>query len=79
MAVEIDQGPLDGPDRIGPEYTPKQTPRERVQRVVRAFTTKDGLIGSYDYGQYINNNCLYQDLIRFKLFSSDPIYLLCGR
>lgn len=62
MAVEIDQGPLDGPDHISPEYTakPKQTPRERIQRVVRAFTTKDGLIGDYDYGQYINKGIIHK-------------------
>ena len=38
------------PDRIGPEETPKTTWSEKGRRFVKAFTTKDGLVGTYDYG-----------------------------
>ncbi|KAH6673774.1 purine permease-like protein, partial [Halenospora varia] len=50
MAVTIDQGPMDGPDQITPEHSPKRSIGERFQAFGRAFTTKEGLIGSYDYG-----------------------------
>lgn len=39
----------DAPDRIGPDTTPKPTFREKIRRLVHAFTTRDGLIGDYDY------------------------------
>ncbi|KAI9774668.1 MAG: hypothetical protein M1840_002917 [Geoglossum simile] len=39
----------DGPDRIGPDMGPKRTFGGKARGLVRAFTTKDGLIGSYDY------------------------------
>lgn len=47
----VDQGPMDGPDRVGPDYSPKRTKKESLRRIVKAFTTKQGLIGSYDYGK----------------------------
>ncbi|RDW92127.1 hypothetical protein BP5796_01521 [Coleophoma crateriformis] len=50
MSVNIDQGPLDSPDRIGPEHAPKRSFREHVHHIITAFTTKQGLIGTYDYG-----------------------------
>lgn len=53
MAVTIDQGPLDGPDNIGPDYGPKRTKKESLQAIVKAFTTKEGLIGTYDYGEHV--------------------------
>jgi NCS2 family nucleobase:cation symporter-2 len=40
---------MDGPDQIGPDFSPKRTFRERICRLVHVFTTKDGLIGDYDY------------------------------
>lgn len=40
----------DGPDTIGPETTPKRSISEKSRRLFKAFTTKDGLIGDYDYG-----------------------------
>ncbi|KAL4784081.1 permease family-domain-containing protein [Aspergillus varians] len=40
---------MDGPDRIGPDLSPKRTFADRVRRTVNAFTTKDGLVGDYDY------------------------------
>jgi hypothetical protein len=50
MAVTIDQGPMDGPDRVGPDYSPKRTFGGHLRHIGKAFTTKDGLIGNYDYG-----------------------------
>ncbi|TGZ82519.1 Xanthine/uracil permease [Ascodesmis nigricans] len=38
------------PDVIGPDHHPKKSFGDRVRGVVHAFTTKDGLIGDYDYG-----------------------------
>ncbi|CEJ54866.1 Putative Purine permease [Penicillium brasilianum] len=40
---------MDGPDQIGPDHGPRQTVGDKFRRFVKAFTTKDGLIGSYDY------------------------------
>ncbi|KAL2217835.1 putative purine permease [Thermoascus aurantiacus ATCC 26904] len=40
---------MDGPDRIGPDLGPKKTLSDKLRRVVRTFTTKDGLVGDYDY------------------------------
>lgn len=40
---------MDGPDQIGPDLSPKRTLRDRLRRTVNAFTTKDGLVGDYDY------------------------------
>jgi hypothetical protein len=53
MAVTIDSGPHDGPDTIGPEHSPKRSFGERVNHLVKAFTTKEGLVGNYDYGMFI--------------------------
>ena len=53
MSVTIDDGPQDLPDRIAPsnsESSPKRSFGEHVRHIVRAFTTKQGLIGTYDYG-----------------------------
>ncbi|TGO13772.1 hypothetical protein BTUL_0063g00030 [Botrytis tulipae] len=49
MAVTIDSGPQDGPDRIVSENSRERTMGERLRGTVRAFTTKDGLVGNYDY------------------------------
>lgn len=50
MSVTLDSGPHDGPDTIVPENSSKRSIGERIHSTVRAFTTKDGLIGDYDYG-----------------------------
>jgi NCS2 family nucleobase:cation symporter-2 len=51
MSVTIDDGPQDLPDRIVPnESSPKRSFGEHIHHIVRAFTTKQGLIGTYDYG-----------------------------
>lgn len=39
----------DSPDQIGPNVTRRSTWSGKGKRFVKAFTTKDGLIGSYDY------------------------------
>ncbi|KAF2125078.1 Xanthine/uracil permease [Dothidotthia symphoricarpi CBS 119687] len=36
-------------DRIGPDTTPKRSFGEQGRRLIKAFTTKKGLIGDYDY------------------------------
>ncbi|KAJ5364834.1 Purine permease [Penicillium cataractarum] len=40
---------MDGPDQIGPDHGPRKTVGDKFRRFVKAFTTKEGLIGSYDY------------------------------
>lgn len=50
MSVAIHRGPQDGPDCIGPETSAKRSFGERIHSVARAFTTKNGLVGNYDYG-----------------------------
>ncbi|KAJ5910900.1 Purine permease [Penicillium subrubescens] len=40
---------MDGPDQIGPDHGPRQSVGDKFRRFVKAFTTKEGLIGSYDY------------------------------
>ena len=52
MVVNIDDGPQDAPDRIGPEHSEKRTFGEHISHIVKAFTTKEGLIGTYDYGVF---------------------------
>lgn len=54
MAVILDEGPMDGPDMIIPanEASPKRSIGEHISHIFKAFTTKEGLVGSYDYGEY---------------------------
>ncbi|KAJ5765343.1 hypothetical protein N7520_004902 [Penicillium odoratum] len=40
---------MDGPDQIGPDYSPKRSFSDKFRSIVRTFTTRDGLIGDYDY------------------------------
>lgn len=40
----------DHPDQIGPDAASKKTFADRGRGFVKAFTTKEGLIGNYDYG-----------------------------
>ncbi|KAJ5693433.1 Purine permease [Penicillium macrosclerotiorum] len=40
---------MDGPDQIGPDLRPKQTFRDKLRHIVKTFTTRDGLLGDYDY------------------------------
>lgn len=54
MAITGDHDgiPHDSPDMIVPpnEASPQRTFGEHLQHIRRAFTTKDGLVGDYDYG-----------------------------
>ncbi|KAJ5466670.1 Purine permease [Penicillium diatomitis] len=40
---------MDGPDQIGPDHGPRRTVGDKLRRVVKTFTTRDGLLGNYDY------------------------------
>ena len=57
MAVTINDGPQDLPDRIGPESSPKRSFGEHIQHITKAFTTRRGLIGDYDYGENEIRQC----------------------
>lgn len=53
MSVTINDGPQDLPDQITPmnaEDSAKRSFGDHVRHIVRAFTTKQGLVGKYDYG-----------------------------
>ncbi|KAF2705661.1 Xanthine/uracil permease [Pleomassaria siparia CBS 279.74] len=39
----------EGPDQIGPDHSPKRGFADKARRTVRALTTRDGLVGDYDY------------------------------
>ncbi|PYH96575.1 Xanthine/uracil permease [Aspergillus ellipticus CBS 707.79] len=47
---------MDGPDQIGPDYRPKRSWGDKVHRITRAFTTREGLIGDYDYAYLFTPN-----------------------
>ncbi|PLB46110.1 putative purine permease [Aspergillus steynii IBT 23096] len=40
---------MDGPDQIGPDHRPRRTWADHTRRLVKTFTTREGLIGDYDY------------------------------
>ncbi|KAJ5377636.1 uncharacterized protein N7496_005045 [Penicillium cataractarum] len=40
----------DGPDTIVPDSNPRLTVGQRVRGIIKKFTTKEGLVGDYDYG-----------------------------
>ncbi|KAJ5612778.1 hypothetical protein N7510_005972 [Penicillium lagena] len=54
----------DGPDIIVPGTTPQLRFSQRMRRVVKAFTTREGLVGDYDYA------FLFRPAIPF--FKKDP-------
>ncbi|KAE8450571.1 hypothetical protein EG329_006302 [Mollisiaceae sp. DMI_Dod_QoI] len=49
MAVTIDSGPDDAPDRITGEEVPERSFGQHLNAIKKAFTTKEGLLGTYDY------------------------------
>ncbi|EEA21129.1 hypothetical protein TMatcc_001134 [Talaromyces marneffei ATCC 18224] len=61
---------MDGPDQIGPDTSPKRTIADRFRRVGRSVTTKEGLIGDYDYAM------LFKPRLPFmkKTRSSTPFF-----
>ncbi|QIX00955.1 hypothetical protein AMS68_006472 [Peltaster fructicola] len=70
----------DHPDQIGPRTTPKQTLAGRGRAIVKAFTTKDGLIGDYDYAFLFKPNLPFLKRERraapfFGLNASMPVLL----
>ncbi|KAJ5557147.1 Purine permease [Penicillium frequentans] len=54
--MSLHDGPMDAPDQIGPVQTPKRTIGEQIRRAVKTFTTKDGLIGNYNYAYLFKPN-----------------------
>ncbi|GAB7348256.1 hypothetical protein MBLNU459_g6247t1 [Dothideomycetes sp. NU459] len=70
----------DSPDTIGPHGSPKRSLAEKSRRLVKAFTTKDGLIGSYDYGFLFKPNLPFMKRERraapfFGLDDKMPVFL----
>ncbi|KAI9890291.1 MAG: hypothetical protein M1814_004326 [Vezdaea aestivalis] len=70
----------DSPDRLGPDYAPRRTIAERAKSFGKAFTTKEGLIGSYDYAFLFRPNLPFMKKSRkaapfFGLHDKMPIFL----
>ncbi|KAJ5661489.1 uncharacterized protein N7477_009105 [Penicillium maclennaniae] len=40
---------MDGPDQIGPDHRPRRSFKDNLNRAVKKFTTREGLVGDYDY------------------------------
>ncbi|KAJ9629737.1 hypothetical protein H2203_002118 [Taxawa tesnikishii (nom. ined.)] len=74
-------GTKDGsPDRIGPDMSRRRTFSEKCRRLGKAFTTKDGLIGDYDYAFLFKPNLPFLKKERrvapfFGLNESMPVFL----
>ncbi|PWY65966.1 Xanthine/uracil permease [Aspergillus heteromorphus CBS 117.55] len=47
---------MDGPDQIGPDYRPKRSWGDKAHRLIKTFTTREGLIGDYDYAYLFTPN-----------------------
>ncbi|KAF1982770.1 purine permease [Aulographum hederae CBS 113979] len=54
----------DSPDQIGPDMTPKKTWADTGRSAVRLFTTKQGIIGDYDYGFLFRPNLPFMKKVR---------------
>ncbi|KAK0511381.1 hypothetical protein JMJ35_005954 [Cladonia borealis] len=70
----------DSPDRIGPDTSPKKNISDTGRSVLRALTTKDGLIGDYDYGFLFKPNLPFMKKSRraapfFGLHDKMPVFL----
>ncbi|KAI9761085.1 MAG: hypothetical protein M4579_001237 [Chaenotheca gracillima] len=68
------------PDRIGPYYGPKKTFGDKARGIGKAFTTKDGLIGQYDYAFLFRPNLPFMTKARraapfFGLHDRMPVVL----
>ncbi|GAM37145.1 purine permease [Talaromyces pinophilus] len=71
---------MDGPDQIGPDTGPKRTISDRFGRFVRSFTTKEGLIGDYDYAMLFKPRIPFMKKSRFRtpffgLHDKIPVFL----
>lgn len=81
MADHIDKLDRDdSPDQIGPDHSPKKTMADRGRVFLRSFTTKEGLIGDYDYAYLFKPNIPFLKKERrvapfFGLNDSMPILL----
>jgi len=67
-------------DRIGPDHTPKRSFAEKSRRIAKAFTTKEGLIGTYDYAFLFRPNLPFMKRERraapfFALHDRMPVIL----
>ncbi|KAK8210181.1 hypothetical protein M8818_003669 [Zalaria obscura] len=70
----------DSPDMIGPDMSRRRTFTEKSRRLFKAFTTKDGLIGDYDYAFLFKPNLPFMKKERraapfFGLNDSIPVFL----
>lgn len=70
----------DHPDRIGPNTSRQQTWSDKGRAAVKAFTTKDGLIGNYDYAFLFKPNLPFMTRSKraapfFGLNESMPVLL----
>ncbi|KAK3171237.1 hypothetical protein OEA41_003321 [Lepraria neglecta] len=70
----------DSPDRIGPDTTPKKSVSDTARSVLRALSTKDGLIGDYDYTFLFKPNLPFMKKSRraapfFGLNDKMPVFL----
>ncbi|KAF2999746.1 hypothetical protein E8E13_004731 [Curvularia kusanoi] len=67
-------------DHIGPDHAPKRSFGEKCRRFGKAFTTKDGLIGNYDYAFLFKPNLPFMKKTRraapfFGLHDRMPVFL----
>ncbi|KAK5138227.1 hypothetical protein LTR08_004923 [Meristemomyces frigidus] len=70
----------DSPDQIGPDTNRQQTWADKGRRLAKAFTTRDGLIGDYDYAFLFKPNIPFVKRARraapfFGLNERMPVFL----
>ncbi|GAE00176.1 purine permease, putative [Paecilomyces variotii No. 5] len=71
---------MEGPDQIGPQIGPKRTWTDKLRRIKKTFTTKDGIIGDYDYAFLFTPNLPFMKRSRqsapfFGLHDKMPVVL----
>ncbi|KAJ9295849.1 hypothetical protein DTO271G3_5872 [Paecilomyces variotii] len=71
---------MEGPDQIGPEIGPKRTWMDKLRRIKKTLTTKDGIIGDYDYAFLFTPNLPFMKRPRqsapfFGLHDKMPVVL----
>ncbi|KAJ9381334.1 hypothetical protein DTO063F5_6256 [Paecilomyces variotii] len=71
---------MEGPDQIGPEIGPKRTWTDKLRRIKKTLTTKDGIIGDYDYAFLFTPNLPFMKRSRqsapfFGLHDKMPVVL----
>lgn len=70
----------DAPDRIGPDTIPRRPFSDKARSFAKAFTSKEGLIGDYDYGFLFRPNLPFMKKQRraapfFGLNDRMPVFL----